>query len=164
MLPAFNVIVACSENRVIGRAGRLPWRIPEDWSFFRQRTARSTVVLGRISFQSWRSVLEDERRAVVLTRNTSLAGDRVEVAHSLTAGLAAAGAHGREIYVCGGQRVFAEAIALPSATRLYLTLIHAHVDGDRTFPEWRHEFPRVLEQREGGDENYRYTFFTLARA
>lgn len=164
MLPAFNLIVACSENRVIGRDGRLPWRIAEDWEFFRHRTAGATVVLGRISFLSWRSVLDDERRAIVLSSTPTLAQDRVEVAHSLPVALALASAHGREIFVCGGERVFAEAIRLPTATRLYLTLIHAQVEGDRTFPEWRHEFPRVLEQRESTDANYRYTFYTLARA
>lgn len=159
----FHLIVACSENRVIGRNGRLPWRIPEDWRFFRRQTTNSTVVLGRISFESWRSVLEDGRRAVVLTRNRTLAAERVEVADSLTAGLALAEAHGNEIYVCGGQRIFEEAIRLPQATRLHLTLVHAHIEGDRYFPEWRAEFPRVLESREGADEAYRYTFYTLAR-
>lgn len=164
MPTSFNLIVACSKNRVIGREGRLPWRIPEDWQFFRRQTARSTVVLGRISFESWRSVLEDQRRAVVLTRNVALARERVEVAQSLSTALALAAQHGNEIHVCGGQRIFEEAIKLPQANRLYLTLIHAHIDGDRYFPEWRTEFPRILGQRDSADENYRYTFYSLARA
>lgn len=158
-----NLIVACAENRVIGRNGQLPWRIPEDWRFFKNQTARATVILGRISFQSWKSILDDDRHAIVLTRNHALARDRVEVAHSLPAAIALAERSPREIYICGGQRVFEEAISLPQASRLYLTLIHAQVDGDRTFPEWRHEFPRVISQRESADENFRYTFHTLAR-
>jgi dihydrofolate reductase len=159
----FNLIVACAENRVIGRDGRLPWRIPEDWQFFRRQTADATVVLGRISFQSWRSVLEDDRRAVVLTHDASLASDRVEVAHSLSAALSLGEAHGREIYVCGGQQIFEEAIVRPEAARLYLTLVHAELQGDRYFPDWKTHFPRVLEQRESADENFRYTFLSLAR-
>lgn len=159
----FNLIVACAENRVIGREGRLPWRIPEDWQFFRRQTAGATVVLGRISFQSWRSVLEDDRRVVVLTRDPSHAGERVEVAESLPAALGLAAAHGRPIYVCGGQRIFEEAIRLPQAQRLFLTLVHAMLEGDRTFPEWTQEFPRVLERRESADANFRYTFLSLAR-
>jgi dihydrofolate reductase len=159
----FNLIVACAENRVIGREGRLPWRIPEDWQLFRRQTAGATVILGRISFQSWRSVLEDDRRVVVLTRDRSLAGDRVEVAESLPSALGLAAAHGRPIYVCGGQRIFEEAIKLPQAERLFLTLVHAELPGDRTFPEWTREFPRVLERRESADANFRYTFLSLAR-
>ncbi len=158
-----NVIVACAENHVIGRNGQLPWRIPEDWRFFKKQTAGTTVVLGRISFQSWKSILDDDRHAIVLTRDRTLARDRVQVAHSLPAALALAEQSPRDIYICGGQRIFEEALSLPQAERLYLTLIHANVEGDRTFPEWRHEFPRVISQRESADEDFRYTFHTLAR-
>ncbi len=158
-----NLIVACSENRVIGRHGQLPWRIAEDWKYFRRQTTNRTVILGRISFESWRSIFDDDRDAIVLTRKRSLAGPRVQVADSLPAALALAENSPREIYVCGGQRIFEEAIALPQATRLYLTLIHAHVDGDRTFPDWRGHFPRVLESRASADENFRYTFSVLGR-
>lgn len=163
MLPSFNIIVACAENRVIGRAGRLPWRIPEDWQFFRRQTAGATVVLGRISFQSWRTVLDEDRRAVVLTRDRSLARERVQVAASLPEALRLAEAQARTIYVCGGQQIFEEAIRLPQAGRLFLTLVHAQLEGDRTFPEWAQEFPRVIERRESGDANFRYTFLSLAR-
>ena len=158
-----NLIVACAENRVIGRNGQLPWRIPEDWKFFKNQTAQSTVILGRISFESWKSILDDGRRAIVISRKNSLANERVHVVDSLTRGILSAEKSPGEIYVCGGQRIFEEAIVLPQVKRLYLTLVHANVEGDRFFPEWRHEFPRVLEQRDGGDPNYLYTFYKLAR-
>ena len=48
-----HVIVACSENRVIGRDGRLPWKIPEDFAFLQTKTAGQIVILGRICFQTW---------------------------------------------------------------------------------------------------------------
>jgi dihydrofolate reductase len=163
MVRPFNIIVACSENRVIGRGGRLPWRIPEDWQYFRKTTAGATVVLGRISFESWRSVLEDDRHAVVLTRNQNLAGERVEVARSLREALVLASAASRPIFVCGGQRIFEEAIERPEAERLYLTQVHAHVEGDRSFPDWRRVFTKVITSRDGADDNYRYTFSVLER-
>ncbi len=159
-----NLIVACAENRVIGRNGKLPWRIAEDWHFFKRRTAGCTVILGRISFESWRSVLEDDRRAIVLTRNAALAGPQVQTSRSLAAAIALADASDREVFICGGQRIFEEAIVLPRVTRLYLTLVHAVVDGDRYFPEWRQEFPRVVDERAGADQNFRYTFQTRERA
>lgn len=165
MSKPLHLIVACAENRVIGRGGKLPWRIPEDWQFFKKQTARQSVVLGRISFQSWKSVLDDDRQAVVLTRDASLAGDRVQVATSLPNALALAQVTTRssEIYICGGQRIFEEALTLPAVSRLYLTLVHADVEGDRTFPDWRAAFPHVIEQRSSADENYRYTFQVLGR-
>lgn len=149
---------------MIGCAGQLPWRIPEDWKFFKNRTAGATVILGHISFESWKSILENNRRAIVLSRNRALAGDRVDVVGSLDEAISAAKRHPAEIFICGGQRIFEEAIVRPDVNRLYLTLIHAQVDGDRTFPAWQREFPVVLEQREGADEHYRYTFYVLARS
>lgn len=163
MARAFNLIVACSENRVIGRNGQLPWRIPEDWQHFRKQTSGSTVVLGRISFESWRSVLENDRTAIVLTRNRALARDRVQVACSLTEALSLAETLPPEIYVCGGQRIFEEAILRPEAQRLYLTEIHAQIEGDRSFPEWRGIFTKVISLRESADQNYRYSFSVLER-
>lgn len=160
-----HLIVACSENRVIGRAGQLPWRIPEDWKFFKQQTAGQTVILGRISFESWKSVLDDGRRAVVLTQNTALARDRVSIVQSLDAAIATADALPGDdtIYICGGQKIFEEALNLPRVARLYLTHVHAELEGDRFFPDWRTAFPRILSQREGADENFRYTFNVLER-
>lgn len=158
-----NLIVACSENRIIGRNGQLPWRIAEDWKYFRRQTTGRTVILGRISFESWRSIFDDERDAIVLTRKRSLAGPRAQVADSLASALALAESSPREIYICGGQRIFEEAIALPQAARLYLTLIHAQVEGDRSFPDWRAAFPHVIESHSSADENFRYTFSVLGR-
>ena len=68
-----------------------------------------------------------------------------------------------EIYICGGQRVYEEAIVLPQARRLYVTLVHARVPGDRFFPDWTTRFTREVARRESADANWRYTFLTLER-
>ena len=163
MPKSVNLIAAVAENRVIGRAGRLPWRIPEDWEFFRRQTTGQIVVLGRVSFESWKSILDDDRRAIVLTRDRTIARDRVPVAASLPAALTLAETLPGEIYVCGGQRIFEQAIVLPQTTRLFLTLVHAAPAGDRFFPEWRDSFSCVIARRESADANLRYTFLELAR-
>jgi dihydrofolate reductase len=162
-MKSLNLIVACAENRVIGRNGHLPWRIPEDWKFFKSQTARSTIIVGRTSFESWKSILEDEREVIVLSRNTSLARERVTVANSLADAIERAGKTPRHVYICGGERIFEEAINLPQVERLYLTLVHAEVEGDRFFPEWRSAFPRIIQQRNSADQNFRYTFYELGR-
>ena len=163
MSKLLHLIVACAENRVIGRQGRLPWRVPEDLKYFHHETAGQICVLGRICFETWPRVRLDGRRPVVITRNRSLAGPGVAVAPSLDKALAIAEILPGEIYVCGGERIFAETLALPRPMRLHLTLIHAEVAGDMHFPEWRHLAWRELDRRESADENYRYTFFTLER-
>ena len=166
-----HLIVACAENRVIGRDGRLPWRIPEDLKFFHDETAGQICVLGRICFETWPRATKDGRRPIVLTRRplASLVAPAAEnesaplVARSLAEALALADPLPGEIYVCGGQRVYEETLALPRPMRLHLTLVHAEIPGDTFFPEWRHLNWRELARRESADASYRYTFLTLER-
>ena len=156
-----NLVVACSENRVIGRENRLPWRIPEDLAHFHALTANNVCVLGRICFETWPKVLEDGRRPVVITRNRTLASPQVRVASGVTDALALAQTLPGEIMICGGQRIYEE--TLPLADRIFLTVVHAEVAGDTYFPEWRHLSWRETARRESSDANYRYTFSTLER-
>ena len=159
----FNLIVSCSENRVIGCQGQLPWSIPEDQRFFQEQTAGEIVLLGRVCFDTWPGATRDGRRAVVVTRQPLPAGRSAQAAPSLAAALDLAAALPGEIYICGGEQLSRESLAMAAATRLYLTLVHAEVAGDRYFPEWRQAFPRELARREGADASWRYTFLTLAR-
>lgn len=163
MAKLLHLIVACAENRVIGRGGRLPWHIPEDTTFFHDQTAGQIVVLGRVCFETWPRVALDGRRPVVITRNGSLASDHVQVAASLADALAIAEALPGEIYICGGERIYAEALALDRPMRLHLTLVQADVEGDTFFPEWRHLAWREIARRESRDAHFRYTFLTLER-
>lgn len=167
MAKLLHVIVACAENRVIGRNGKLPWRIPEDLEFFHAETAGQICVLGRICYETWPRVREDARRPIVITRNRALEQPGVHVASSLPEALAIAETLPGELYICGGQRIYEETFALAEKEhrplRLHLTLVHADVPGDTFFPEWRHLDWRELARRESADANYRYTFFTLER-
>jgi dihydrofolate reductase len=163
-----HLIVACSENRVIGRQGRLPWRIPEDLKFFHDETAGQTCVLGRICYETWPRGRDDGRRPVVITRNRALEQPGVRIAANLPEALAIAETLPGDIYICGGQRIYEETFALAVAEkrplRLHLTLVHAEVAGDTFFPEWRHLAWRELARRESHDANFRYTFSTLELA
>ncbi len=158
-----HLIVACAENRTIGRDGRLPWHIPEDLKFFHAETAGQICVLGRICFASWPRAALDGRRPIVITRDRSLAAPGVHVVASLPAALAVAEALPGDLYICGGQRIYAEALSLPPPMRLHLTLVHADVAGDTFMPEWRHLAWREISRRESADAHHRYTFSTLER-
>ena len=182
MSKLLNLIVACAENRVIGRQGRLPWRIPEDLEFFHAQTAGQICVLGRVCFETWPRAALDGRRPVVLTSrplldvrgdlratNTSRRDDPAQecsrpiVVRSLPDAIATAEALPGEIYICGGERIYAETLTLARPMRLHLTLVHADISGDTYFPEWRHLPWREIARRESSDANFRYTFLTLER-
>jgi dihydrofolate reductase len=176
-----NIVVACAENRVIGRDGRLPWRIPEDFRHFRELTAGNVCVLGRICFDTWPTAVRDQRQPIVITSHplalpppdpgversrgeARRQGHSIPIAaRSLGEALAVAETIPGEIFVCGGQRIFEEALALNRPMRLHLTLVHAEVPGDRYFPEWRQLTWRELARRESRDAHFFYTFFTLER-
>lgn len=173
-----ELIVACSENRIIGRAGRLPFDIPEDKRWFHDQTANQTVVLGRICYETWPRVHANGRRPVVISSQPDLIRElgRQKLEPDLRAGLSpvaplvASTVHealtiaqtlpGR-IMICGGQRIYEE--TLPLADRLLLTLVHAQVEGDTWFPEWRQLNWHETWRRTGADANQRYTFSILER-
>lgn len=181
MAKPLNLIVACAENRVIGRAGRLPFDIPEDKQWFHDKTANSVVVLGRICFEVWPRVISDGRHAVVISRDPGrirasafkkpgappaspslLAPAPFSIVPDVKSALAAAQQLPGEIMICGGQRIYEE--TLPICDRLILTLVHADVEGDTWFPEWRHLAWRESWRKESADAHYRYTFSILDRA
>jgi dihydrofolate reductase len=155
------LIVACSENRVIGRRGGLPWSIPEDAKFFQEKTLGHTVIMGSHSFGEWPSCVKG-RDVVVITHEPEKIPSGVHAVSSLTEAIAVAQTLRGDIYLCGGQRVYEEGLAL--GDQLYLTLVHATItNGDTFFPDWRQHFTREVEHRESHDANWRYTFLTLER-
>ncbi len=171
-----TLIVACAENRVIGRAGKLPFHLPEDQAWFHEKTAHQTVVLGRICFETWPRVLTDGRQPVVITSQPERiykqtahlqrarpgeAAKPVHLATNVTAALALAQTLPGDIMICGGQRIYEE--TLPIAQRILMTLVHAEVPGDTYFPEWRQSHWRETGRRESRDAHYRYTFLNLER-
>lgn len=146
------LIAAMAENRVIGRDNALPWHISADLKNFRRITMGKPVVMGRRTYDSIGRPLPG-RPNVVVTRDPHFAAEGVHAAPDMDAALslarelgAAAGvaeiaaAGAAEIMVIGGGQIY-EA-ALNRARRLYLTLVHEHVDGDAYFPaytvsDWR---------------------------
>jgi dihydrofolate reductase len=131
------LIWAMSRNRVIGRGARLPWRLPKDMQFFVATTMGKPVIMGRRTFETMKAPLAG-RTNIVITRNADYHRQGIKVAGDLDAALALAQEQCAidgcdEIVVAGGADIYR--LALPAATRLYVTLIDADVEGDTFFPE-----------------------------
>jgi dihydrofolate reductase len=153
-----SLIVAAAENGVIGAAGDLPWRLPDDLKRFKALTLGHPVLMGRRTWESIGRALPG-RRSIVVTRNRGFRAEGAVVVHSLDDGLAACG-DAEEAFVIGGAGLFRE--ALPRADRLYLTRVHARVEGDVSLPELdltRWELAR--EERHPADDRHRYAFSFL---
>ncbi|MCA5892972.1 dihydrofolate reductase [Isoptericola sp. NEAU-Y5] len=120
---------------VIGAAGTIPWRVPEDFAHFKATTSGHPVVMGRRTWESLPRRPLPGRTNVVVTRQAGWDDSGATPAPSLGAALAlASGAPGgEEVWVMGGERVYAEALAL--ADRLVVTDVDLVVEGDAFAPE-----------------------------
>lgn len=157
-----SLIAAMTDDRVIGIENRLPWRLPADMRWFRQHTLGKTVIMGRKTFESLNGRPLPDRRNIVVTTDRSFAADGVEVAHDIDAAVALGGEG--ELMVIGGASFYEQ--MLPRAGRLYLTYVHADIEGDAWFPpfedaEWR----EVQREDHCADEKnpYDYSFVVLER-
>jgi dihydrofolate reductase len=137
-----SIIVAVADNGVIGREGTLPWHLADDLRRFKQLTMGHTIVMGRRTWESIGRPLPGRRMIVVSRRgNYQTNGQDVAMARSLDDALKAAESKGdSEVFIVGGAELYRE--ILPRADRLYITRVHANVEGDTVFPntdfsQWR---------------------------
>jgi dihydrofolate reductase len=159
-----SLIVAMSENRVIGRHGGLPWRLPADMRRFRSLTMGHHLVLGRRTYESLNGPLAG-RRLIVVSRSISEPPEDAALARSFSGALDIAQEAGEsEVFIGGGAAIYAE--ALHKASRIYLTLVHAEFEGDTFFPPynaanwieaWAEKHPV------DGENQYPFTFKLLEK-
>src|SRR4051794_29623774 len=128
-----TLVAAVADNGVIGAAGGIPWRIPEDFAHFKRVTLGNTLVMGRATYDSIGRALPG-RDTIVLTRDPTWAADGVRVAASLDEALVVAADLPGAIMVAGGAAVYAG--ALPIADAQILTEVHLSPEGDTYYPEW----------------------------
>jgi dihydrofolate reductase len=161
-------VVAMDEQGVIGRAGALPWKLSTDLRRFRKLTMGKPLIMGRRTFQSIGKPL-DGRDNIIITSDPEFDHPGADAVTSPGGALDLARrfAHVRsvdEVIVIGGAQIY-EAL-LPQITRLYLTRVHASVDGDVWFPGWSPSSWREIrrEQTEAGRrDEYATTFSCLER-
>lgn len=157
-----SLIVAMTENNVIGRGGDMPWRLSNDLRRFKKITMGHYMLMGRKTFDSIGRALPG-RTTVVISRSVTYDDPNIRVARSLEQAIALA-KEDDEIFVTGGAQIYA--MALPLANRLYLTRIHTELDGDTFFPtiEWK-EWKLTDEQRNSADakNDYDHSFLTYER-
>ncbi|HWL29342.1 MAG TPA: dihydrofolate reductase [Burkholderiaceae bacterium] len=129
-MPIIQLVVAYSENRVIGRDNALPWRLPADLAHFKRTTMGHPIVMGRNTWESLGRALPG-RPNLVVSRNPDYQAEGASVHPSLEAALQACS--GTDIVcVIGGEQLFRH--ALPLAHEIVATEVHAHIDGDTWFP------------------------------
>lgn len=150
-MPRLIAIVAMSSNRVIGRAGKLPWHFPEDLKFFKRTTLGHPILMGRATFDSIGRPLPGRQNIVLSTTMSEREG--VTVIRSI-AELPKVCGDAETIFVIGGARVFEE--LLPQCDGLYLTWIAEPYEGDVLLPSFENLFQlkEIIGQAEGLEFRY----------
>ena len=128
------LVAARGHNGVIGAAGGIPWRVPEDFAHFKALTMGHALVMGRTTYEAIGRPLPD-RQTIVLTRDPDWASDGVLVAHSVDEAIELAAHLDGDVMVAGGAQVYGAALAWrPSQV---LTEVHLAPEGDTHYPDVR---------------------------
>ncbi|MBS1567270.1 MAG: dihydrofolate reductase [Bacteroidetes bacterium] len=139
-----SMVVAASENNVIGKNNELLWSLPNDTRFFKNTTWAMPVIMGSKTFASLKNVPLNGRFNIVVTRHPEsiqATSGTVRTAGSLQEAVKTAEeAHVKEVFVIGGGQIYRE--AMPVANKIVLTRVHTTIEGDTLFPaidekEWR---------------------------
>ena len=154
-MPLVSIIVATDERGAIGREGGLPWRLPDDLKRFKTLTMGKPIVMGRKTWDSIGKPLPG-RQNIVITRRAGLELPGASVVASLDDALTVAG-DVPEVCIVGGAEIYR--LALPRTDFIHLTRVHAVVDADTYFPEFRaDEWDELLIENHAADEKHTYAY------
>ncbi|MBL6685698.1 MAG: dihydrofolate reductase [Methylophilaceae bacterium] len=158
-MQAIKIIVAMSNNHVIGVNNRLPWHITEDLKRFKKLTSGHSIIMGRKTFESIGKLLPN-RVNIILTKNPVFKVDGAIIAHSFQEAIEKV--NHSDIFIIGGAEIYEQ--AFPLATHLLATFVDTEITGDAFFPkidysEWS-EVSRINETSENG---LKYSFVDFLR-
>ena len=159
-----SIMVARSDNHVIGKNNQLPWRMPADLRYFKQTTMGHYCIMGRKTFESVDNPLPG-RTNVIITRQPEYHAEGCLVVHNLEEAFRQGEEQAQEeIFVLGGAEIYKQ--ALDVVDRIYLTEIKTTVDGDTFFPpidptRWK----EIKREEHSADEKnpYDYAFVVLEK-
>ena len=152
-MDSLALVVAMTADRVIGKDGDMPWHIPEDLKHFRRVTMGHAIIMGRKTHESIGRALPG-RQNIVVTRQKDAQFEGCDVVHGLEEAIALARQAGdAEPRIVGGGAIYS--LALPLATKLFLTEVEMTVDGDTFFPPYSPERWAETDRRVGNGVVYR---------
>jgi dihydrofolate reductase len=152
-------IVAASENNVIGTGNQLPWHLPNDFKYFKNKTWGMPVIMGRKSFESLGKSLPG-RINLVVTSKKDWHPEGVIICNTIEEAIKKAGqSDAKEIFIIGGGEIFKQTMHIVS--RIYLTRVHIEIEGDTYYPvldkeEWKLSDSKSFSA--DNKHNYGYTF------
>lgn len=153
-----SLIVAASDNNAIGKDNHLMWHLPIDMKFFKNATWGFPVIMGRKTFLELGSKALPGRQNIVITRQKNFKAEGVVVVNKLDDAIfVAREAETNEIFIIGGGEIYKE--SMPKANRIYMTRVHATLQGDTYFPEFDDKkWHLVSSKKVKADDKHEYDF------
>lgn len=151
-------IVAASENNVIGKDNELPWKLPKDFKYFKNKTWGMPIIMGRNTFESMKKDLPG-RMNVVITSRKDWHPENVEITSSIDEAInKAKESDTKEIFIIGGGDIFKQTMEI--VDKIYLTRVHTVIpDGDTFYPEINKSLWKLTNSTPiSADENNNYPF------
>jgi len=154
-----TIIVAASENNIIGNKNKLIWHLSNDLRRFKELTKGHHVIMGRKTFESMPRALPN-RTNVIITRKKDYIAENAIVTNSLEGALSIA-SEDPQPFIIGGGEIYK--IAMDISDRIELTRVHHHFEGDTSFPnidksKWA-ETEKITNKKDD-KHNYDFTFIT----
>jgi len=153
-----SAIAAVSKNGVIGKDNDVPWYLPADLKYFKNKTLNHHVIMGRKTLDSIEQPLP-KRTNIILTRNPFFVASNVIVVHDIEEALEIAEQNGEEeTFILGGAEIYR--LSLPYLDKLYLTEVDIDIpNGDAYFPEvdWK-EWQLISQDPHQPDEKNEYAY------
>lgn len=155
-----SLLFAMDQNRGIGYKNDLPWRLPRDLRFFKEKTTGQIIVMGRKTLDSMNGALPN-RTNVVLTRDEAFQADSVTVLHDVADINELADKHSeKEIFVIGGSEIFSQTLEI--ADRIYMTYIEESFPADTHFPDFSlDEWQEISREKGIKDERNPYDYYFI---
>ncbi len=164
-----TIVVAESENHVIGKANTIPWRLSNDMKHFREITENHTVVMGRKTYESIINSLGKplpNRRNLIISTSLTQVPDGFEVFKSIKDLGKSIDLSDDFCFIIGGGQLYKSAIDAGIVNHIFLTTVHTKIDGDAFFPELNpHEWKTINKQEYKNDEKnqFDYDFIELRK-
>ena len=159
-----SLIVAASENKVIGKDNDLAWVLPLDLKYFKDTTKEHFVIMGRKNFESIPEKYRPlpNRTNVIVTRNADFKADNCLVVSSIEKALELAKqANDQEPFIIGGGQIYKYAIENNLVNKVYLTRVHAHVEGDTYFEDLNEDWRLISSNTHKADHRHAFDFTFL---
>ncbi len=152
-----TLVVAASENNAIGKDNQLLWHLPKDMRFFKNTTWALPILMGRKTFESMGSRLLPGRLNIIITQQQGLVIQGAIVVNSIQEAIGIALKEDyKELMVIGGGQIYE--MALPLASKVWLTRVHTTIDGDTFFPILSNDWEIKLIESHQADEKHAYAF------